>query len=151
MFITAGGPVVLPGLYDGHNRTFFFFHIDGQERNADVPRVYNVPTLAMRKGDLSALGAVRDPLTGQPFAGGVIPSNRISPSASKYLDRFYPLPTLDLVRPVGNYQQNLLDGDVRSDRAWSARIDQKLSDQNTLFGRYWNSKFTFHFAVGQAF
>ncbi|PYV08766.1 MAG: hypothetical protein DMG07_24860, partial [Acidobacteria bacterium] len=38
MFITAGGPVVLPGLYDGHNRTFFFFHIDGQERNADVPR-----------------------------------------------------------------------------------------------------------------
>jgi hypothetical protein len=143
MFLTGGGPVFIPRLYDGRNRTFFFVHADGQERNADIPRVYNVPTLAMRRGDLSALGTVRDPLTGQPFAGGIIPSARIPSSTTKYLDRFYPQPTLSTASPVANYQQNLLDGDVRSDRAYSVRIDQKINDQNTMFGRYWNSIFTF--------
>jgi hypothetical protein len=145
MFLTGGGPVYIPGVYDGRNRTFFFVHADGQERNADVARVYSVPTLAMRRGDLSALTgtAVRDPLTGQAFTGGVIPTSRIAASAQRYLDRFFPLPTLTTTQPVANYQQNLLDGDVRSDRAWSVRVDQKVNDKNTMFARYWNSIFTF--------
>lgn len=142
-FFSMGGPVRLPRLYDGRNRTFFFFHHDGQERTAAAARVYNVPTTAMRAGDFSAVGAVRDPSTGQPFPGNVIPAGRINPSARWYLDRFYPRPTVATARPASNFLQNMKDGDVRSDRAWSIRFDQQVGTRNNLFFRYWTNSFDF--------
>ena len=71
---TLGGPVV-------KNKLFFF---GGQEwkliRRDRTPALETLPTRAMRAGDFSALSTViRDPLTGQPFPGNVIPANRIHP------------------------------------------------------------------------
>ena len=59
----------------------------------------NVPTAAMRAGDFSGANfTIRDPLTGQPFPGNVIPANRIDPTAQRILDFYYPLPNAGTFR-----------------------------------------------------
>ena len=138
VFVNAGGPVIIPGLYDGRNKTFFFVHLDGQEMQADAPFLRNVPTLAMRSGDFSALGTIRDPLSGQPFPGNIIPPERLNRNAVKYMERFYPLPTENLATPANNFVKQICCSG-RSDRAYDFRGDQLLTSSNTLFGRiFWN-------------
>src|SRR5438477_5165940 len=91
---TIGGPVYLPKLYHGKNKTFFFFSYE-TARGSQVTQLLNptVPPAAWRQGDFSALTTtIYDPLTGQPFSGNRIPANRINPLSQKIQDRFYPLP-----------------------------------------------------------
>ncbi|MBS1832001.1 MAG: TonB-dependent receptor [Acidobacteria bacterium] len=85
-----GGPVKLPK-FNGENKSFFFINYEGSRVRQG--RTFNVvvPSEAFRRGDFSALStAVRDPLTGQQFAGNVIPTNRINPSTAYFL-KFLPL------------------------------------------------------------
>jgi len=104
---SVGGPVYLPKLYDGRNRTFFF--TDYQASRSRTPSVFTgtVPLAAWKNGDFSdlrtAAGAplsIFDPLTvstqpdaqgnylRQPFAGNRIPANRFDPVAQKLLTYF---------------------------------------------------------------
>ena len=66
---TLGGPVVIPGLYDGHDKTFFFGAVEWLYDEFPEPLSQTVPTQAMRNGDFSALLAqgivIHDPLTAQ--------------------------------------------------------------------------------------
>jgi carboxypeptidase family protein len=82
---TLGGPLKLP-------LSFYFLSAEGIDgREADTRRAH-VPTAAERAGDFSASGvAVRDPFTGQPFAGGVVPSSRFS-AAGGAAAALYPAP-----------------------------------------------------------
>ena len=103
---TLTGPVRIPGLYDGRDRTFFTV---GYERIKDVRPRFDaaadswVPTEALRNGDFSEYASnitIYDPLTrvptgtgqfvGQPFPGNVIPANRISPVAKAILEYYSP-------------------------------------------------------------
>jgi hypothetical protein len=88
---TVGGPVWLPKLYDGRNRTFFFYsyeHITSMTPNGISQKA---PTELEKAGNFSqsvngvAGGLVYDPLTGQPFPGNVIPPSRINPVAAALL------------------------------------------------------------------
>lgn len=57
---TLGGPVWIPKVYNGHNKTFFFFNFERfQEPTVDTTTTYTVPTLAYRQGDF------RQALTGK--------------------------------------------------------------------------------------
>ena len=82
-----GGPIV-------SNKTFFFASYEGSNDKA----IYGggtatVPTAAMRAGDFSGASfKIKDPLTGLPFPGNVIPADRLDPSAQKVMDFYYPLP-----------------------------------------------------------
>src|SRR4029079_12589180 len=101
---TFGGPVVLPG-YDGHDKTFFFAAVEWLYDKFPEPLFQTVPTQAMRNGDFSALLGrgitIYAPLSAaistgtsvvrQPFAGNIIPANRINPIAQKVLS-YYPQP-----------------------------------------------------------
>ncbi len=105
--LVAGGPVWLPKLYNGKNRTFWFYGYGGNHFGVPQSFVSTVPTEAMRRGDLSALLAlgpqyqIYDPFTTtaiaggrfqrQPFVGNIIPANRLDPVAQKILT-FWPLP-----------------------------------------------------------
>lgn len=89
---TAGGPVYIPKLYDGRNRTFFFFTYAKDVRPASL--AYNtgetLPTSLMRTGDFSQVATIYDPLTTSgstrtPFAGNKIPVSRFSTISSKFL------------------------------------------------------------------
>ena len=95
-----GGPV--PGNVF-KDRLFFFGAQEWVNYRAVLTNTATVPSLAMRRGDFSELlnpnnaffsGArvITDPLTGQPFAGNVIPTNRLSPNGMAFLNTF-PVPT----------------------------------------------------------
>jgi len=97
---TASGPVQIPGLYDGHDRTFWFAGYQGT-RLRNIQRGLNafVPTSANRSGDFSALlnashpensvgrvVKVLDPENGQQFPDNRIPLNRFDPASVKFLN-----------------------------------------------------------------
>ncbi len=131
---TLGGPVTIPKLYQGKDQTFFFFSYQGTlERRvpAEVQRI--VPTTAQRRGDFSALTrALRDPTTGQPFAGNLIPPTRVSPISRYILDNTIPdggaTGRLSTIVPTPLNDQQIL-----------ARGDHQLSSANRLSGRYYRS------------
>ena len=100
---TVGGPIKIPHLYNGENKTFFFFGYQGTRiRNISQGKNAFVPTPANLNGDFSAmldpanpanpLGkkiVVNDPLTGKPFDGNIIPVSRFDP-ASLALMKYLP-------------------------------------------------------------
>jgi hypothetical protein len=87
---SAGGPVFIPRLYNGKNRTFFFVYTSIPDSPFTYPNRINVPTLLMRQGDFSQVRTpVRDPLSGQVFAGNLIPQSRLNQTALKHQARFY--------------------------------------------------------------
>src|SRR5262249_8523508 len=100
---TLGGPVFVPKLYNGRNRTFFFVDYEGFREAALAPSTFTVPTALERNGDFSQTRNTQgqtvvlyDPQTlsggvRSPFAGNVIPANRISPVTRKMME-FYPQP-----------------------------------------------------------
>ena len=79
---TLGGPIVLPHLYSGHKRTFFFGSYEGLRAASPVTSIVTVPTKPERGGDFSALlgsaiPSVTDYLGRQVYAGAImIPTQR---------------------------------------------------------------------------
>ncbi|MFN0104458.1 MAG: TonB-dependent receptor domain-containing protein [Bryobacteraceae bacterium] len=145
---TLGGPVVLPKLYSGRDRTFFFMDYEGFRESQLATANFTVPTALERAGDFSrtttaaaALIVVYDPatlretgpgaFTRSPFPGNIVPSPRISPTALA-LAQYYPAPSNS--RLVGNLdigasRKNVTDsGDIR--------IDHNISESHKIFGRY---------------
>jgi hypothetical protein len=107
---------VLPKLYNGKNRTFFFFSYEGMRLRQNTTGSASVPTEAQRQGDFSGLldsngrrYVLYDPMsvaqtgpntfTKTPFLNNQIPVNRESPLA-KYLNSITQLPTLPGVNPL---------------------------------------------------
>ena len=91
---TFGGPVKLPGLYDGTNRTNFVLTYNGNRGSNLFDQYTTVPTLAMRAGDFSSAGVpLIDPATGLAFANNQIPTQRMDPGALALL-RFIPEPNV---------------------------------------------------------
>ncbi len=139
---SLGGPVVLPKLYNGKNRTFFFVHYEGFRRASQTLQLGNVPTLAMRRGDFSETPTIYDPLTTRPnpsgsgvirdpFAGNQIPSNRWDPITAKLINA-YPAPT-----SAGRFNNYLANLTQRQD--WNqgdVRIDHQASPNDTFFARW---------------
>jgi len=150
--LTAGGPVWLGRLYNGRNRTFFFTALEWLDDRFPDPSQRTVPTMKQRNGDFSDLLSqgiiIYDPATAftnaagrverLPFAGNIIPPDRISPIAREYL-KYYPLPNQQ-----GDVQgrNNYLSGVTRDDDFYSfnLRLDHQLSPSHKVFGRYSRNK-----------
>ena len=129
---SVGGPVYIPKLYNGRNKTFFFTSFETIHKSWASPRSQTVPSAQMQKGDLSELGTtIIDPLNGQPFANSVIPASRISPVASNTLSKFYPAVS-------SFYSQNYLQPLTYSQPIHDlfVRIDQQFGQRNTLSFSY---------------
>ena len=89
---TLDGPIILPKLYNGKDRTFFLGSVDLYYKNIANTAIGTVPTPAMKNGDFShfvnAAGQqipIYDPTTGKPFPGNIIPPNRINPLSASLL------------------------------------------------------------------
>jgi outer membrane receptor protein involved in Fe transport len=118
----AGGPL-------RRNRLFLFAYVEGFRNLEGQTDVRAVPTVQQRAGDFSARAALRDPLTGGPFPGNVIPADRLDPLARQWLDRLVPLPNdgSRLVRAPN------ID-DAREQ--FGVRFDYRPNAQHLLLGRY---------------
>jgi carboxypeptidase family protein len=123
---TLGGPVQ-------SNRTFFFADYEGFRQRQGQVNILTVPTLAMRNGDFSELSQpIYDPLNERtPFAGNRIPVNRIDAVAARYVALF-PSPTSPGL--ANNYSSTT----IRTQNSTTAdgRIDHRLDDKNSLWGRF---------------
>lgn len=155
--LTSGGPVVFPKLYDGRNRTFWFFAYEGLRQRSLRAFTGTVPTALERIGDFSQSRdtngqpfVIYDPRTTRldptapagvtryirdPFPGNRIPQELISPIATAAL-RYYPAPNQAGLgqSDINNYYvaaADSLDGD-RID----ARVDHQISDKHIVFARY---------------
>ena len=124
-----GGPIKT-------NKTFFFANYEGSNSKS----IYGgsnitVPTAAMRAGDFSGASfTIKDPLTGQPFPGNVIPAGRLDSAAQKVMDFYYPLPNAGTLNTgYGRYRQ-FLPETLKRQRA-DLRIDHELSPKDSLFLR----------------
>ena len=131
---SMGGPVVIPRIYDGHRRSFYYFTWEQQRFQGSEAATANVPTLQMRQGDFSELLpkiVILDPATGQPFPGNIIPSGRISPVALNIQDFGFLLPNFGSpselsanwrgLRPVHEYNNRVM-----------VRVDHQMKANDTL-------------------
>lgn len=87
------GPLVLPKLYRGKNRTFFFVDAERNWWRSTYPWRQPVISDAQRAGDFSQLPEdlwPKDPVSGAPFPNGRVPSNRILPQSKFFMDEFIP-------------------------------------------------------------
>jgi len=132
------GPVVIPGLYDGRNKTFFMGAYEGVRGEAITSPFASVPTAAMRQGNFSGIStAIRNPFTGQPFAGNVIPQSMLSPVALNLL-QYYP--AANLSGTANNFQGPSANTDDVDQVL--ARVDQNLGNKIRLNVRYnWHDSF----------
>ncbi|MEX2264386.1 MAG: TonB-dependent receptor [Bryobacteraceae bacterium] len=155
---SAGGPVILPKLYNGSNRTFWFAAYEGFRNIAPTTEGFRVPTAAMRNGDFSALVdeqgrqfRIHDPWTTDPqtwqrqqfsYQGrpNVIDPARISPLA-KYLYEITPLPTHPEINPL--VAENWWGPVANTGRQWTftTRFDHRFSDSDQVYARYTQGDF----------
>ncbi len=123
------------------DKTFFFGSYQGfRRREQDFRNSALVPTAAERRGDFSksvdAKGnpiVIRDPVTGKPFPGNVIPPERLSVVAQNFLELAIPPPNYPANGPNGLYQSA---GEGRDNDQFLVKIDHLFSSKHKLTGAY---------------
>lgn len=134
---SLGGPVLIPKVYNGHNKTFFFFDYEGNRRRVSQAEQYLVPTVAERNGNLNGLtlpnNVLTNPFTGQPFPGNTIPTSMLNPTALKLLDNYYPLPN---VAGNSSYNYENLQPIPSSTNGFDGRIDQTINSKQQVYARF---------------
>jgi hypothetical protein len=138
-----GGPIVIPHVYNGRNKTFFFVDYEGSRRSTQAFLQGNVPTIRMRNGDFGETATIYDPTTTRPnpsvaggfirtpFANNIIPVGRRDPIAMKMLNA-YPLPTGP--GRINNYSSS--QSIITNSDSGDVRVDEQMTDKDIFFARY---------------
>ncbi len=158
---TAGGPVYIPKVYDGRNKSFFFVSYEGfRNREGNTPGYYTVPNAEMYEGDFSAYQKViggkmtmmqlYDPASTTlnpdgktysrvPFAGNQIPKTRFSSVASKYISFRNPsmVPNVPGAGITNNYFRDR-GTNITPWNKYSIRGDHQLNTSNRFSFLYTN-------------
>jgi len=137
--IGVGGPVVIPHLYNGHDKTFFHAAFDGIDASVGAYSKASVPDQWERTGDFShepgiPANSIYNP-TSNPrtyFPGNVIPSGDINPVALAYMN-FFPPPSGGQTGVTDNYNSTTVNRST--DRQFSLRIDHEISPRQRVFMR----------------
>ncbi len=134
---TVGGPVYIPKLYNGKDRTFFFSNFEGIRIRQEQFGRFTLPTDDQRSGNVSrtaagapAAAGIIDPTNGQPFAGNVVPAARITRQSQNILRYF---PRVNKPGQVFNYE--ILAPVLTDSDSTIHRIDHRFSAKDTLFAR----------------
>ena len=132
------GPLVIPGLYNGRNKTFFMGAYEGVRGEQISSPFASVPTALMRQGNFSEVTrSIRNPFTGQPFPGNIIPSSLISPVSLRLLEYY---PEANGTGLSSNYQARSANTDDVDQLL--ARVDQNIGNKARLNVRYnWHDSF----------
>jgi len=140
---SLSGPVIIPKLYNGRDKTFFFIDTEENRRPSQQLIIDNLPTAAMIGGNLNGLPgpAVIDPYTGAPYPNNTIPAcanatqvDCLNPVAQKLFSKYIPLPNFNGGSTTGDYRSLLpLTNETNG---YDLRFDQYISTKNLLFGRW---------------
>jgi len=146
---TLGGPITIPKLYNGRNRTFFFGAYEKLNQKAQSAGTSTVMTSAMESGDFSALGSynaatgvctgicLKDPYNGNAFyTNNQIPASELSTGtaliAKKY-EAYVPLPN---IAGISNNLSNVYYPNTIFVAQTMERLDENIGDKVKLFGRF---------------
>jgi hypothetical protein len=142
-----GGPVRIPWLYNGKDRTFFFVNEEeGRNLSASAPSFLQVPTITQQAGNLTGVtgrvlvagtsttttDSIIDPTTGLPFPNKQIPVGRISPSALKLLSY---TPPNGVFASNTNYR-TIAARALATQRDIITRLDHQLFKNDQINGHY---------------
>lgn len=146
---SVGGPVIIPKLYNGKNRTFFHLSMEWYRQNQTQTGTFSLPTAAEKAGDFSALPVViynpvgsgcsaNGNIPGTPFKGNMIPTACFSPLSASLLSN---IPT-----PAGsgfvNNSNNLEGVFPTRQNPWGFTIDHTINDKQTIHWTEWRDKQT---------
>jgi hypothetical protein len=161
---SIGGPLSIPHLYNGHDKTFFFFDYEGNRRRTSQAEQYTVPSLQDRMGNLSDIRStfpvLNDPTPSNPVpvnpncpvnqpclvnpATGTLTTGQpfanyqitspINPFATALLSKYYPLP--NLAAPVGSINYQTLVPIPSNTDGFDARIDQVINSKQQVYARF---------------
>ena len=161
---TASGPVYIPKLYHGRNRTFFLFNYEGLRERQGITTTGLYPSRAQYAGNLadnsSGTGLfptssafcqaspgsqhcknVIDPFTGVAFPNNVIPGNRLDPITQKAV-QFAPVPNLPVSANAASFPSFNTFAAPKRVSDWdqyNVRIDHRITDRDFLYGSFSNS------------
>jgi hypothetical protein len=90
---SIGGPVLLPHVYDGKNKTFFYFDYEGVRLDSNTLISTNTPPAAWANGDFSGAGTIINGLNGSPLPGNMVPASQINATSAKLIPSVFPTPT----------------------------------------------------------
>jgi hypothetical protein len=164
---TLGGPVIIPKVFDGRNKLFFFFSYSGDRWHTTLPSYelnHTFPSMAHRDGDFSSLLNVNaslyqiyDPLSIRadparpghyvrtPFTGNILPKSRITNPMYQYYVKFLPVPNNEPLNPKSEPTNNYLGVAVPTQSNYDGitnRFDYQPSEKHRIFGRWtWDDYF----------
>src|SRR5207248_10439910 len=120
------GPVVIPKVYNGRNKTFFMGSYEGLRQVRQLAIIETLLTPLMWQGNFSqTTTVVRDPANNnQPFPNNIIPTTRLSPIVQK-LRQYYPAPALSGI--TNNFPTSLPNNNTTDQTV--DRVDQTLGDK----------------------
>ena len=152
--LALGGPVRIPRLYDGKNKTFFFGNWEQFNFINNSQSITSTPIAAQRNGDFSTLFdatgkliPIYDPNTTRAnpagngfvrdlFAGNIIPPSRLD-AVAKNINQFYPLQNLTPSNAFTNANNYLSSSALRTNmQQYTIRGDHRISDSDSMFARY---------------
>ncbi len=146
---TLGGPVILPKLYNGKNRTFFHVSADWFKQNQAQNSIGTVPTVAMKNGDFShfvdSTGSVipiYDPQSGQLFPGNLIPASRISALAKSLLPSIPDPSTAGVVFGLQSNALPAIHSVPINQSLWSYTLDHNISSSQSVHFSQWRDLVT---------
>ena len=157
----VGGPLTVPGMYDGRNRTFWFFNYEGFRQDVTSSATGLYPSAAQLRGNLADDSAgtglfprssafcqdnassrkcvdVIDPATGAPFPGNVIPGSRLDPT-TQLATQYTVLPNVDVAVGTGafpSFNSIATPLTVNNFDQYNARIDHQLGTNDQLYGTF---------------
>lgn len=136
-YFAAAKPALKQNQYGGgiggplaKNKLFMYSYYEGYNNKQGVTDTRTVLSQAQRDGNFAGGAAIKDPLTGQPFARNAIPTDRLSPISLAILNQFIPLPNSASNRVVRSPNVN----DTR--RQFGTRFDYRIGNDHSILGRY---------------
>jgi outer membrane receptor protein involved in Fe transport len=152
-----GGPVYIPKVYDGRNKTFFLVNYEGWRIRNGTNGFYNVPDPAQLSGDFSSSGLLTvaqgcvpsattfcmpiDPATSAPFPGNKIDPSRFSRLAQVAIGAsLFPAPNCLTGGCLGNYRLNTTLSNTVDQQTY--KLDQNLGRFGSVFFRYTKAEYS---------
>lgn len=152
MSATASGPIYIPKLYNGKDRTFFLFGFQRHHEKGGETFTGSVPSADMLNGDFSFGGVglpIYDPSTirqdasgkwiSDPFPGNKVPQGRFDPVTKKFLsyNPYTPANATGYMNANGVFENLVTQTKYRSYRTrFDGKVDHQFSANHKIFGRY---------------
>ncbi len=134
--VAGGGPIIIPKLYNGRNKTFFYGGYEGFRQTVADQSTGLAPTTAQINGNFQGFNTIYNPVTGAPFPNNIIPPSSINPMSAAYAAVNFP--TGPYVASGNNYINSAPTN--LQQNTYSFRVDQTFGEHDSLFARvsqYW--------------